>query len=326
MTCTSSPPLDRSRVEPSPADARALLDRPFVFVTGKGGCGKTTIAAALGVAAAARGRRALVCELAGARTLQRAFGVARRRRGEIRVKAGLWCLSIDPHDALVEWLRAQPGGAVAAGVLSHSAGFAHLVAAAPRAKELVSIGKAVELTRSASPTGGPGRYDIVIVDGPATGRALGMLGVPRTMGEVARVGPIGQQARELRDFLADGQSSGYVGVALPEELPVRKALEPEHKLPGAAGRGLDLIVINGMYPDRFSDDEARQLEALAARPGAPWALQAALSEHHRARRQGEQLEWLRERAQTPLLTLPCLFEPALGRREYERLARELTAP
>ena len=324
MAPTSSPPRHRRRPRPGPADARALLDRPFVFVTGKGGCGKTTVAASLGIAAAASGRRALVCELAGGRTLQHAFGIAARRHGEVRLEARLWCLSIDPHDALVEWLRAQPGGAVAAGVLAHSAGFAHFVAAAPGAKELVTIGKAVDLTRSANPAGGPGRYDIVIVDGPSTGHALGMLGAPRTMGEVARVGPIGRQARELRDFLADPRSTGYVAVALPEELPVREALELEGELAGAAGRELDLIVVNGMYPDRFSDDEAERLEALAARPGAPWALEAALSEHHRARRQAEQLEWLRERAHTPLLTLPYLFEPALGRPQYERLGRELT--
>ena len=81
-----------------------------------------------------------------------------------------------------------------------------------------------------------------------------------------------------------------------------------------------------MYPDRFSDDEAERLEALAARPSAPWALEAALFEHHRARRQAEQLEWLRERAHTPLLTLPYLFEPALGPREYKALGRNLTSP
>jgi hypothetical protein len=293
-----------------------------VYVTGKGGCGKTTVAAALGAAAATAGRRTLVCELSGERRLQDAFGVDRDRGGEIRLQPRLACLSIDPREALTEWLRAQPGGAVAAPVLSHSSGFAHFVAAAPGAKELVTIGKAVDLTRRARGT--PRRYDIVIADGPSTGHALGMLGAPRTMGEVAPVGPIGRQARDLRDFLA-GDSTGYVAVTLPEELPLREALELEHKLPDATGRGLDLIVVNGVYPDRFTDDEAEQLEVIASRPGSPWALRAALSHHRHARRHAEQLQWLREHCHTPVLTLPYLFGPRLGPSEYEWLGRELSA-
>ena len=311
---------------PARDPVRALLDRAFVFVTGKGGCGKTTVAVALGLAGAASGRRTLVCELAEQRTLQRAFGIALDRRGEIRLGPGLWYLSIDPREALVEWLRAQPGGAVAATVLGHSTGFAHFVAAAPGAKELVSIGKAVDLIRPSRERAGPGRYDLVIVDGPASGHALGMLSAPRTMAEVARVGPIGSQARKLRTFLADDETTGYVAVALPEELPVREALELEQKLPSATGQGLHLIVMNGMYPDRFSDDEAARLGELASRPGAPWALGAALSQHRRARRQSRQLAWLRERVHAPVLSLPYLFVPALGPPEYEALGRELVAP
>ena len=142
----------------------------------------------------------------------------------------------------------------------------------------------------------------MIVDGPSTGHALGMLGAPRTMGEVAPVGPIGRQSRRLRDFLADGESSACVGVALAEELPVREVLELEQRLPGAAGRELDLIVVNGMYPDRFSDAEAAWIEALARRAGAEGALGAALYEHRRARAQVEQLSWLCERAHAPVLT------------------------
>ena len=250
---------------PAPGIAASLLDRAFVYVTGKGGCGKTTVATALGLAAAAEERRALVCELSGAQTLPRAFGIAPDGHGEIHLRPYLSCISIDPREALAEWLRAQPGGSIAAPVLGHSAGFAHFVAAAPGAKELVTIGKAVDLSRAGRDAPSrPSRYDVVIVDGPSSGHALGMLGAPRTMANVAPVGPIGRQARELRDILADEEATGYVAVALPEELPLREAVELEQNLPAAAGRDLDLLVVNGVYPERFSDEEAERLEVLAS--------------------------------------------------------------
>lgn len=96
-------------------------------MTGKGGAGKTTVAAALGVAAAAGGRHTLVCDLAGD-----------GRDGEVRLGKDLRSLSIDPRAALIEWMRSQPGGALAAPVLGRSTAFTHFVDAAPGAKELVT--------------------------------------------------------------------------------------------------------------------------------------------------------------------------------------------
>ena len=95
---------------------------------------------------------------------------------------GLSSLSVDPQDALEEWLRRQPGGAAAVALLTRSAAFAHFVAAAPGAKELVTIGKTIDLAR---PVEAPA-FDLVVADAPSTGHALGMLASPRTVGEVAR--------------------------------------------------------------------------------------------------------------------------------------------
>ena len=241
----------------------ALLEKALVYVTGKGGAGKTTVAAALGLAAAACGRRALVCDLAGSNQLARAFGRPRDARGELRLTERLFSLSVDPQEALEEWLRRQPGGAAAAAVLKRSHAFGHFVAAAPGAKELVMIGKVVDRARPDPGSGTRPASDLVVVDGPSTGHALGMPAAPRTVGEVASVGSVGRQARELRDFLRDPVAAGYVGVSLPEEMSVREILELERELPDAVGRGLDLIVVNGVYPDRFTDEEAEQLLSFA---------------------------------------------------------------
>ncbi len=289
----------------------ALLDRALVYVSGKGGAGKTTVAAALGLAAATRGRPAVVCDIAGSNQLARAYGAS---DDEAQLAPRLSALSIDPQDALEDWLRRQPGGAAAVAVLTRSRAFAHFVAAAPGAKELVTIGKIVDLTAELAPS-------LVVADGPSTGHALGMLGAPRTVGEVSPLGSVGAQARELRDFLCDPAETGYVGVALPEDMAITEVLQLERELPGTVGRGLDLIVVNALYPDRFSDEEAERLRAVAER----WpAVRVALAHHRRARAQATYVRQLRREAAAPVVTLPYLFVPRIGPREYEALARELS--
>ena len=149
-----------------------------------------------------------------------------------------------------------------------------------------------------------------------------MLAAPRTVGEVTRIGRVGAEARELQDALEDADTIADVGVSLPEEMSVHEVVELERGL-DEIGRGLDLIVVNGMYPDRFSDAEAEQLRAAAQRAPAAWALRAALAHHRRARIQAGHLRWLRRHARAPVITLPFLFVPTIGPPECEALAQAL---
>jgi hypothetical protein len=148
-----------------------------------------------------------------------------------------------------------------------------------------------------------------------------MLAAPHTLGEIAPLGSVATQARELRDFLGDPALAGYVGVALPEEMAISEVLQLERELPGTVGGGLDLIVVNGLYPNRFSDAEADRLRGVAERSPA---VRVALADHRRARAQAAHVRRLREQAAAPVVTLPYLFVPRVGPREYEGLARELS--
>jgi anion-transporting ArsA/GET3 family ATPase len=305
----------------------SLLDRSLVYVTGKGGVGKTTVAAAIGLASAARGRRTIVCEVAHQDRVSQAFahhGV--REETEIELEDGLWAITIDPEAALREWLSGQLGGPTVR-LLAHSHAFQYFVAAAPGAKELVTIGKVWELAQTTRwDRHNPRTYDTVVVDAPASGHGLAMLTTPRTFGEIARVGPIRRQAFKIRDMLADPARTGYVAVSLPEEMPVNETLELEDRLQGAVGTGLDAIVVNAVYPERFSKADAERLRTAAEnghRPEAVGALRAALAEYERARSQRTHLRRLRREASTPVLTLPFLFEPHVGLEEWRRLGREL---
>src|SRR5664279_2254853 len=120
---------------------QSLLDRKLLVITGKGGVGKTTIAAAIGILAAHRGRRTIVVEVGEQSRLAGLFGIPPAAPGlEARLQERLSSISIDPDRALLEWLQAL-GGRVSGRLLASSGTFQYFTAAAPGAKELVSMVK-----------------------------------------------------------------------------------------------------------------------------------------------------------------------------------------
>ena len=108
-----------------------------------------------------------------------------------------------------------------------------------------------QLTRGRARRRGRG-YDLVILDAPATGHALGMLGSPRTFGAIARVGPIAGQTRQSRSCLDDPPRRAYVAVALGTEMAVTEAIELQDGLGAQLGRSLSAVIVNGLLPRRFT--------------------------------------------------------------------------
>lgn len=294
------------------AQPMSVLDRQLVYITGKGGVGRSTVAAAAGLAASAAGRRTIVCEVAEQDRLSRAFG-RRDRIGdeETELADGLWGISIDPWAALREWLAGQLGSRRLGKVLFDNNAFRYFAAAAPGAREIATIVKVWELTDG---------YDTVVVDAPASGHGMGLLRTPRTFANLARVGPIRKQSDRVQELLEDERATAYVAVALAEDMPVNETLELEGQLPDVVGQGLSAIVVNGLYPRRFSKAEGEKLDG-AQRRGP--AVAAARSEARRAQGQQSQLARLRRRADAPVVTLPFVFAPELRREDLEALGREL---
>jgi anion-transporting ArsA/GET3 family ATPase len=297
--------------------APALLGRDLIVVIGKGGVGKSTVAAALGLVAARRGLRAIVAEVSARTDVRRALG-AEDAAHEAELVAGLHHISVDPQAAMEEYLVDQLPSRALADVLSSSRAFSYFAAATPGMRELLMIGKVWDLAQDERRTGARA-YDLVVLDAPATGHGLAILRAPRTFGEVALVGPVARQARTIDAMLTDPARTGVVAVARPEEMPVSETLELQRALRDDVGLDLDLVVANGVLPDRFSEAEAGALRANAGRPPA----RAALGAHERVRAQRAELGRLRRRATATVVTLPFLFAPAMDRDAIGLLADRL---
>jgi anion-transporting ArsA/GET3 family ATPase len=299
-----------------------LLDKRLVFVTGKGGVGKSTISIALGLSAAARGKRTIVCEIAGQETASRVFRRAEVGFHEVEVADNLWAISLDPDESLREYLLLQLKVRAMRDMLVRSRIFNYLAAATPGLKELVTIGKIWELAQPSRKVKKAREYDLVIVDAPATGQGIGFLQTPRTFAGIARVGPVHSQAQELDRFITDHQATGVAIVSLPEEMPVNESASLEEQLTDQIGMAVDRVYMNALYPERFGKAEASELErALEGADGpAQAAVRAALSEHRRARSQRAQLQRLKRAVSSPVKTLPFIFKPTLDVPSLERLA------
>jgi anion-transporting ArsA/GET3 family ATPase len=312
-------PTTHSSANPTEHAGRGLLDRRLVFLLGKGGVGRSTLAAALGVLAARRGRRAIVVEVSGRGDVPRLFDRTGEPGVENELAPGLWTLDVDPRQALEEYLRDQLPLRVIADAIGSSATFGYVAAATPGLRELLTIGKIWELAQPQRRTRSAQAYDVVIVDAPATGHGLALLEAPRTFANAAQVGPIARQGRRIAVTLRDRSVTALVAVATPEQAAVDELLE----LRAALGQ-LDAVLANAVAPARFSDGDATALREAHARPElAPAtrdALAVAIAAESQAR--AEQLQLARL---GPHVELPFVAVSQLSVTELEVLADRLVA-
>jgi anion-transporting ArsA/GET3 family ATPase len=317
-----------------------LLQRRLVVVTGKGGVGKSTVAAALGVLAARAGRRTVLAEvgrrgdvldtlLPPADPLGAAGGPAagdddRFVERAVPVPGGapgtLHHVSVSPEAALREYLRDQLPIAGIADLLGSGKLFTGLTAATPGLRELLALGKVWELAQPVRRTPGAEPYDLCVLDAPASGHAVTMLGAPATFARTARVGPVARQGTTIAATLTDPAQTAVVVVTSAEELPVSEALELEEALGERTGVHVVLGVANGVLPDRFS---AAERDALAAGAAHDPAIAVADAHARRSHDQQRQLARLRRGLRAPVITLPAAPGRRLGPEDVLVLADRL---
>ncbi|MBZ0111684.1 MAG: ArsA family ATPase [Thermoanaerobaculia bacterium] len=253
---------------PAPPDARpASTYRPtnppeLLVVTGKGGVGKTTVSAALGLHLSARGARVLIVEMDPRENVHRLLGLPPSGGDQLEATPALSFQNLRPRAVVDTIVQEQVRvGWIADRVLA-SPVYDHFVGGCPGLEELAILGHAL---RSLQPTGksrsGKSRsgksksaessvlpFDHVVLDAPATGHGLALLAAPRLVAEVIQKGPFGRLASELAVFVDDPGRCGVVAVTTAEAMPAQETLELIEALRRDHRRDPELVVVNGFYP------------------------------------------------------------------------------
>lgn len=222
----------------------ALAGRQLVVVTGKGGVGKTTLAAAIGRLLAAHGRRTLLLEIDPRESLHQLLGTEPSGGQIVKAGARLAAQNLQAR-AVVEGLVREklPIAALAKKVIASSV-FQHFADGAPGLKEMAVLGYALRTVE--------GHYrhkaDVVVLDAPATGHSASMLAAPMILADAIGGGQLGEMAKDLARFVADPARCGIVLTAIAEEMPVQEALELVALLDQKIGRLPELVIVNALYP------------------------------------------------------------------------------
>ena len=307
----------------------SIYDRRMVLFSGKGGVGKTTLAAAFALSCAQRGQRTLLIELNVKDRLNSLFGSVEVTEEIARIEENLWAVNITPDAAIREYalmkLRVR---------MVYKAVFENRVVQAflrviPGLGDLVMLGKA---HFHAMEKDGRGRWvwDKVVIDAPATGHGIFFLRIPSVITSIIDSGPMFSEAKAMEDFLRDPATTALNLVTLPEEMPVNETMELRQVVREELGIPIGFVVANNVYPPLFDEAQSRwldQSEGQAVGQGDPVVRRFVDAARFRAKRvmlQQKYLGRLRQELEEPLVEIPYYFTERFDFQTIRKIAEQLS--
>lgn len=296
----------------------SLLERRLLVNTGKGGVGKSTTSASLALLAASRGKKVLVCEVNSNERISALLGCPPADTTITRLLPGIDAVVIRPQEALKQYGMMQLRYKALYKAVFENRFVARFLRFIPSLPELVMLGKILHHVRER-------RWDLVIVDAPATGHGITFLQVPGLLLETVPPGPMRTDAEWMQALLLNPEITAINLVSLPEELPVNETIELSRAIETTLQMPPGYVFLNRAFSPRFSEGER---EAMAgAREGGPLlraAAEAALAQAAHADRTARYRKRLEEDVGWPLLEVPFLYpEAGFGRQAIEEAAQAI---
>jgi anion-transporting ArsA/GET3 family ATPase len=309
----------------------SIYDRRFVIVAGKGGVGKSTVCAALAMAAARRGKRVLIVELANKGRAHLLFEHPTEVGYEpVELHPGIDCINVTTEPALEEYGLMKLRWKRLYKVVFENPMMRTLVRMLPGMKELLLIGKAWYLEQERDDRTGKPRWDMLIVDAPATGHGALVFQIPHVIMETVKAGPMLDETRRIQQMLMDRTRTCLNIVTLPEEMPVNEALELESMTKEKLQIGLGYLFVNSIWPETPSDNELEILRAYRnVASGRDERFDNVLQTlRFMVRRRNAQLGHLtrvQSHSSLPAVQLPYLIKDHFGLEALEALSHQLDA-
>ncbi|MBI2068399.1 MAG: ArsA family ATPase [Deltaproteobacteria bacterium] len=284
-----------------------LLSKKLLVVSGKGGVGKTTVSLTLALMAAERGQKVLLAEMNSEEQVAHLLKRPAIGYQETELLPRLWGINIKPGEAFREYVLQQIRFERLFRAVFENHLVRHFVEGTPGLADLMSIGKISTLTS---------RYDLVIVDAPATGHTIALLQIASVVASAVRAGPLNTESAKIDQLLHDRKKTALLGVSLPEEMPVTETVEMSQWLMEKLKLELSLVFLNQHQVSLLTRDEWKQVASIPS---------SVLNRHHSAALQSEHYkkQLALSLPGTPVISIPFLFSAEFGLPEIETLAEEI---
>ena len=309
-----------------------FVDKRFVIVAGKGGVGKSTLCATLGLIAARAGKRTIIAELNTREKAPLLFGKPESGYNAREIYDNLYSINIKPEPALREYALMKLKFERVYRLVFENDAMKRLLRMIPGMTELFLLGKAFNMERERHRDGTP-VWDMIIVDAPATGHGVSLFRLPEVISRVASSGPMADEVADMQALLTDPTRTLINLVCLPEEMPVKETIELHEQVERVLGIPTGYLFVNGLWPKLISDEDAdllatwRQALAKAGSPDAATAgaLTCLATLHRRRELQDHYVKILADSLDLPTITIPFLFDREFAQDAIERIGGHVEA-